>query len=93
MTTSRVTSNGVTFMGHLNLRPQLHGPYDFVVVDFRFCDAQPEMEVLAKTLKGRVEFDAVVTQEAVALLTCSNSLLLSAILYFHISTAKNTKQF
>ena len=39
--------------GYLNLRPQLHGPYDFVVVDFRFCDAQPEMEVLAKTLKGR----------------------------------------
>ena len=39
--------------GYLNLRPQLHGPYDFVVADFRFCDAQAEIEILAKTLKGR----------------------------------------
>ena len=39
--------------GYLNLRPQLHGPYNFVIADFRFCDAQPEVEVLAKTLKGR----------------------------------------
>ena len=38
--------------GYLNLRPQLHGPYDFVVADFRFCDAQAEIEILAKTLKG-----------------------------------------
>ena len=39
--------------GYLNLRPQLHGPYDFVLADFRFCDAQAEIEILAKTLKGR----------------------------------------
>jgi len=37
--------------GYLNLRSQLHGPYDFVVADFRYKNAGVEIANLCGTLK------------------------------------------